>query len=74
MLLIFSQDQPLPAKPLGKQTVEIEIPNHFDVDVLNVSEFLGNAKAEWTVRHLLDAGSLLAKACQVSVGYFESNI
>lgn len=61
----FSQNRPLPAKPLGKKEKVVEVPNQFDENVLKISEVLGNAKAEWTLRHLLDGASLLAKCCQV---------
>ncbi|KAJ8917518.1 hypothetical protein NQ315_005567 [Exocentrus adspersus] len=57
------QNRPLPAPPLTEQK-DIKIPNQFDQDVLQIGEVLGNAKAEWTLRHLLDGGSLLAKCCQ----------
>nr|CAH7768204.1 unnamed protein product [Callosobruchus chinensis] len=57
------QSRPLPNKPSSCE--DITIPNHFEEDVLKVSDALGNAKAEWTLRHLLDGASLLAKCCQV---------
>lgn len=64
---ICSQNRPLPARPLGVQNGEIVVPDQFDIDiVLKISEVLGNAKAEWTLRHLLDGASLLAKCCQVT--------
>lgn len=66
---IFSQNRPLPAKPLGKQGKIVEVPNQFDENILKISEILGNAKAEWTLRHLLDGASLLAKCCQVRTTY-----
>ncbi|CAH1983723.1 unnamed protein product [Acanthoscelides obtectus] len=56
------QNRPLPHTPSSCQ--DITIPNHFEEDVLKVSDALGNAKAEWTLRHLLDGASLLAKCCQ----------
>nr|CAI5837210.1 unnamed protein product [Callosobruchus analis] len=56
------QSRPLPNKPSSCD--DITIPNHFEEDVLKVSDALGNAKAEWTLRHLLDGASLLAKCCQ----------
>lgn len=58
------QNKPLPAPPLKDQK-DIQIPNQFDNEILQISEVLGNAKAEWTLRHLLDGASLLAKCCQV---------
>ncbi|VEN56737.1 unnamed protein product [Callosobruchus maculatus] len=57
------QSRPLPNKP--SSCGDIIIPNHFEEDVLKVSDALGNAKAEWTLRHLLDGASLLAKCCQI---------
>ncbi|CAG9813895.1 unnamed protein product [Phaedon cochleariae] len=61
-----SQNRPLPAPPLGKQN-DIVVPNQFDGELCTISEVLGNAKAEWTLRHLLDGASLLAKCCQGSL-------
>lgn len=61
-----SQNRPLPAKPLGKLEQEFEVPNQFGNTVFKISDALGHAKAEWTMRHLLDGASLLAKCCQVS--------
>ncbi|KAG5867692.1 hypothetical protein JTB14_026874 [Gonioctena quinquepunctata] len=58
-----SQNRPLPAPPLKEQK-EVVVPNQFDDHVLTISEVLGNAKAEWTLRNLLDGASLLAKCCQ----------
>ncbi|CAH1117403.1 unnamed protein product [Phaedon cochleariae] len=57
------QNAPLPARPRtdGKgyeQFVDCTL------EPLVVSEALGNARAEWTLRHVLNAGSLLGKSCQ----------
>lgn len=46
------QNRPLPAKPLAELS-EILIPNEFGTAPLKVKEVLGNAKAEWTLRHFL---------------------
>ncbi|XP_074039563.1 all trans-polyprenyl-diphosphate synthase PDSS2-like isoform X1 [Leptinotarsa decemlineata] len=58
-----SQNRPIPSPPL-KEHKEVVVSNQFDDEVLTISEVLGNAKAEWTLRHLLDGASLLAKCCQ----------
>ncbi|CAH1105034.1 unnamed protein product [Psylliodes chrysocephalus] len=57
------QNAPLPAKPKA----EARGYNQFvdsNMEPLVVSEALGNARAEWTLRHVLNAGSLLGKSCQ----------
>uniref|UniRef100_A0AAR5Q724 Decaprenyl-diphosphate synthase subunit 2 n=1 Tax=Dendroctonus ponderosae TaxID=77166 RepID=A0AAR5Q724_DENPD len=61
-----NQNRPLPAKPL-EESSEIIIPNEFGTAPLKVKEVLGNAKAEWTLRHFLGSGSLLAKSCQAAL-------
>lgn len=66
-VLCSSQNRPLPAKPIGKLDEGIEVPNQVGDSVLKISDVLGNAKAEWTLRHLLDGASLLAKCCQVAI-------
>ncbi|CAG9768338.1 unnamed protein product [Ceutorhynchus assimilis] len=60
------QNRPLPAKPLEILT-NIEVPNEFGSSPLKVAEVLGNAKAEWTLRHFLSNASLLAKCCQATL-------
>ncbi|CAG9858478.1 unnamed protein product [Phyllotreta striolata] len=60
------QNQPYPAEPVP-QKEDVPVPHHFDKDVLVVSEVLGNAKAEWTLRHLLGGASLLGKCCQATL-------
>lgn len=52
------QNAPLPAKPKA----EARGYNQFvdsNMEPLVVSEALGNARAEWTLRHVLNAGKLL---------------
>ncbi|XP_048520664.1 all trans-polyprenyl-diphosphate synthase PDSS2-like [Dendroctonus ponderosae] len=61
-----NKNRPLPAKPL-EESSEIIIPNEFGTAPLKVKEVLGNAKAEWTLRHFLGSGSLLAKSCQAAL-------
>lgn len=56
------QNNPLPARPLPE--VEFIPSNENTLDPLMVGEALGNAQAEWTLRHVLSAGSLLGKSCQ----------
>ncbi|CAG9767927.1 unnamed protein product [Ceutorhynchus assimilis] len=56
------QNNPLPAKP--KNQVEYKQFTENNLEPLVVSEALGNAQAEWTLRHVLNAGSLLGKSCQ----------
>lgn len=46
------QNRPLPAKPLSK-SVGIEVPNEYSTKPLKVNEVLGDAKAEWVLRHFL---------------------
>ncbi|XP_066262049.1 all trans-polyprenyl-diphosphate synthase PDSS2-like [Euwallacea similis] len=60
------QNRPMPAKPLV-EFGEIEIPINFDTGPFRVNEVLGNAKAEWTLRHFLGNASLLAKSCQATL-------
>ncbi|XP_030761395.1 decaprenyl-diphosphate synthase subunit 2-like [Sitophilus oryzae] len=60
------QNRPLPAKPLENQE-NVEIPNEFGTAPLKIKEVLGNAKAEWTLRHFLGSASLLAKCCQAAL-------
>lgn len=57
------QNNPLPAKPRPNQ-VEYKQFTENNLEPLVVSEALGNAQAEWTLRHVLNAGSLLGKSCQ----------
>jgi len=57
------QNNPLPAKPKPNQ-VEYRQFTENNIEPLVVSEALGNAQAEWTLRHVLNAGSLLGKSCQ----------
>ncbi|ENN71929.1 all trans-polyprenyl-diphosphate synthase PDSS2 [Dendroctonus ponderosae] len=57
------QNNPLPAKPKAKQ-VEYKQFIENNLEPLIVSEALGNAQAEWTLRNVLNAGSLLGKSCQ----------
>ncbi|KAJ8958842.1 hypothetical protein NQ318_019605 [Aromia moschata] len=57
------QNSPLPAPPLKEQK-EVVIPDHLHNETVKMSEVLGNAKAEWTLRHLLGGANLLAKCCQ----------
>lgn len=56
------QNNPLPAKP-RTEIVEYKQTND-NIEPLVVSEALGDARAEWTLRHVLNAGSLLGKSCQ----------
>ncbi|KAF7269675.1 hypothetical protein GWI33_017291 [Rhynchophorus ferrugineus] len=60
------QNRPLPAKPLLVQQ-NVEVPNEFGSAPLRIKEVLGNAKAEWTLRHFLGSASLLAKSCQATL-------
>ncbi|XP_072397645.1 all trans-polyprenyl-diphosphate synthase PDSS2-like [Diabrotica undecimpunctata] len=60
------QNRPVPASPLSEQK-EILVPHEYEQDLLQLSEVLGNAKAEWTLRHLLDGASLLGKCCQAAL-------
>lgn len=46
------QNRPLPAKPLSK-SVGNEVPNEYSTTPLKVNEVLGDAKAEWVLRHFL---------------------
>ncbi|KAJ8978498.1 hypothetical protein NQ317_002401 [Molorchus minor] len=60
------QNRPLPSVPLTEQR-EVVIPDSLNSEPLKVAEVLGNAKAEWTLRHLLDGANLLAKCCQATL-------
>ncbi|CAH0556610.1 unnamed protein product [Brassicogethes aeneus] len=57
------QNRPLPAKPLSVQQ-DVEIPNEYGTEPFQLTKVLGNTKSEWTLRHILGGGSLLAKCCQ----------
>jgi decaprenyl-diphosphate synthase subunit 2 len=57
------QNNPLPARPRS-DIVEYKQFTDKTLEPLVVSEALGNARAEWTLRHVLNAGSLLGKSCQ----------
>ena len=46
------QNRPLPAKPLEVPNDAV-VPNEYGTAPLKVKEVLGNAKAEWTLRHFL---------------------
>lgn len=58
-----SQNNPLPAEP-KREHVEYEQFCEDTKEPLVVREALGNARAEWTLRCVLNAGSLLGKSCQ----------
>lgn len=57
------QNNPLPGKPRADGSDAINLVEN-GLEPLIVSDALGNAQAEWTVRHILNAGSLLGKSCQ----------
>lgn len=57
------QNNPLPAKP-KLEKVQFVQKVEGNKETLIMSEVLGNAQAEWTLRHTLNAGSLLGKSCQ----------
>ncbi|VEN51258.1 unnamed protein product [Callosobruchus maculatus] len=57
------QNAPLPARPKS-DTEDYDVLIADNIEPLAVGEAMGNAKAEWTVRHILNAGSLLGKSCQ----------
>lgn len=61
------QNRPLPVKPLEIPNSDALVPNEFGVAPLRIKEVLGNAKAEWTLRHFLGNASLLAKCCQATL-------
>lgn len=58
-----SQNNPLPARPSDKIEPVGTIGDN-TVNPLVVVDALGNAQAEWTLRHVLSGGSLLGKSCQ----------
>ncbi|CAH1100691.1 unnamed protein product [Psylliodes chrysocephalus] len=60
------QSRPLPASPLSTKEKN-SMPNHLDQDIFVIEEILGNAKAEWIMRHVLGGASLLAKSCQAAM-------
>lgn len=57
------QNCPLPCKPRSskKQTSAL---GDMGVKPLEVEDALGDARSEWTLRNVLNAGSLLGKSCQ----------
>ncbi|KAL1491667.1 hypothetical protein ABEB36_012229 [Hypothenemus hampei] len=57
------ENNPLPARPKNVQQEYTQFTDN-NLEPLIVSEALGNAHAEWTLRHVLNAGSLLGKSCQ----------
>lgn len=57
------QNYALPAKPRPNSTVYKQVLED-NTHPLMVTEALGNAEAEWTLRQTLNAGSLLGKSCQ----------
>lgn len=57
------QNNPLPAEPKPER-IEYEQFCEDTKEPLVVTEALGNARAEWTLRCVLNAGSLLGKSCQ----------
>ncbi|XP_060518741.1 all trans-polyprenyl-diphosphate synthase PDSS2-like [Cylas formicarius] len=57
------QNNPLPARPKESSSKYTQFTEN-NLEPLVVSEALGNAQAEWTLRHVLTAGSLLGKSCQ----------
>lgn len=57
------QNLPLPARPTQEEK-DITPIGVCSVQPLVVVDALGNAEAEWTLRHVLSAGSLLGKSCQ----------
>ncbi|KAJ8978500.1 hypothetical protein NQ317_002403 [Molorchus minor] len=57
------QNHALPAKP-RPDIVEYKQFTENTLEPLVVTEALGNARAEWTLRQVLNAGSLLGKSCQ----------
>lgn len=61
------QNRPLPAKPLAILT-DVEVPNEFGSNPFKVSEVLGNAKAEWTLRHFL--GMHIALPLKIKIKLF----
>lgn len=57
------QNNPLPAKP-NAEKMEITQLTENGIEPMVVSDALGNPVAEWTLRNVLNAGSLLGKSCQ----------
>ncbi|XP_017775494.1 PREDICTED: decaprenyl-diphosphate synthase subunit 2-like [Nicrophorus vespilloides] len=58
------QNNPLPAKPNLEKVHQVTQPCENGIEPLVVSDALGNPQAEWTLRHVLNGGSLLGKSCQ----------
>ncbi|KRT82650.1 hypothetical protein AMK59_3751 [Oryctes borbonicus] len=57
------QNNPLPSKPHARQ-IEYTVTSQNNMEPAVVSDALGNATAEWTLRHILNTASLLGKSCQ----------
>lgn len=59
------QNNPLPAQPThSRGHVDVNENVGGGLEPMLVAECLGDAQAEWTLRHVLNAGSLLGKSCQ----------
>ncbi|KAL3282595.1 hypothetical protein HHI36_005770 [Cryptolaemus montrouzieri] len=59
-----SQNNPLPSPP-KKEKDEYSFQFSDDpLEPVRIEDALGNAQAEWTLRNILEAGSLLGKSCQ----------
>lgn len=56
------QNNPLPARPIPY--TQYKPLKDTGLEPILVSEALGSAQSEWTLRHVLSAGSLLGKSCQ----------
>lgn len=60
------QNNPLPARPTGEKK-KISPIGDSSVQPIVVYDALGSALSEWTLRHVLNGGSLLGKSCQCAL-------
>ncbi|XP_053684655.1 all trans-polyprenyl-diphosphate synthase PDSS2 [Sabethes cyaneus] len=65
------QNNPLPSKPEPKAASSEQLGDDLglgdledNTQPMNVKDVLGNPEKEWSLRHILGAGSLLGKSCQ----------
>lgn len=65
------QNNPLPSKPEPKSTNDVKSGDDLgfgdledNTKPLNIKDVLGHPEKEWSLRHILGAGSLLGKSCQ----------
>ncbi|KAK9869815.1 hypothetical protein WA026_003544 [Henosepilachna vigintioctopunctata] len=58
------QNNPLPSPPRSQSSLYRFNFAEDPLDPVKIGDALGNAEAEWTLRNILESGSLLGKSCQ----------